>query len=111
MVLRYHLGSLSDNKQLREYLKQKLNFNWTEETSAILLKFCQKFCSNICGRWQRSNRTLACFLKRNGDWLKSAIIWPKDLMSQRENVLPDEDDENENLENLAHSAPTASTSS
>ncbi|CAG4934584.1 unnamed protein product [Colias eurytheme] len=112
MVLREKVGSFSDNKKLCEYLKQTLNFNWTEENSATLLKFCRKFCSNISGRWERSHRTFSNFVKRNGDWLESAIIWPKDIIPQEEQN-PQNYDTNENLENLAPSQiePVASTSS
>lgn len=109
MVLREKLGSLSDSKKLFEYLKQTLDFNWTDETNAKLRTFCQKFCANISGRWERSNRTLANFLERNGDWLKTAITWPENRDSQEENVQPDDD--SENLENLPPSTSEASTSS
>lgn len=109
MVLREKLGSLSDSKKLFEYLKQTLDFNWTDETNAKLRTFCQKFCANISGRWKRSNRTLGNFLKRNGDWLETAITWPENLDSQEENVQPDDD--SENLENLPPSTSEASTSS
>ena len=109
VVLREQFGSLSENKKLFEYLKQKSSFDWTEETNVKLKKFCQKFCANVCGRWERSNRTLQNFLKRNGDWLESAIIWPEDLVRQTENVH--QDDVIADVENLAPSSPIPSTSS
>lgn len=79
-ILKEELQSLSDSEQFFNYLKQKLNLTFSQEDNTLLRKFCQKFCYHVNARWEKSNRTLANFLRRNGDWLESPIIWPASVI-------------------------------
>ena len=110
MILREQLKSLSDSKKLFQYLQHKINV--TQENSVELQKFCTRFCSNINARWERSSRTLAPFLRRNGDWLESAINWPEGVIPETVNTEQErlEICDIEDVENLPPSTTEASTS-
>lgn len=110
MILREQLKSLSDSKKLFQFLQHKINV--TEKNSAELQTFCTRFCSNVSARWERSSRTLAQFIRKNGDWLEHAINWPEGVIPEAVNTEQErlEICDNEDVENLPPSTTEASTS-
>lgn len=107
MLLRQEVKDLSNSRGLFETLKKKVAGELTEENGAQLLTYCQKFCSNIKGKWLAANRTFANFIKLNEDWLDSAITLPisKSFTVGEEDVL-----EIEETKNLPPEMPSPSCS-
>ncbi|KAH9636835.1 hypothetical protein HF086_017078 [Spodoptera exigua] len=110
MILREQVKSLSDSQKFFQFLQHKINL--TEENSVELQKFCTRFCSNISARWERSSRTLAQFVRKNGDWLERAINWPEGMIPEAVNTEQErlEICNTEDVENLPPSTTEASTS-
>lgn len=110
MILKDQLKSLSDSKKLCQFLQHKINV--AEKNSAELQKFCTRYCSIISARWERSSRTLSQFIRKNGDWLERAIIWPEGVIPEAVNTEQEgvEICDTDNVENLPPSTTEASTS-
>lgn len=70
-------SALKDHNLLYEKLSAQSDLN--ESNKKVLLNFCSKYCSNLWGKWKKSNHDKDRFINNNSQWLHSNITWPSNV--------------------------------
>lgn len=86
LFLRSLNSTLIYHPQLFNFIVQKLDFDFSEDSEDKVKYYLQMFCKNLSFRWKQSNRRLKVFERKNDLWLNKEFKIPDKISGECSNV-------------------------